>query len=547
MSTINTTLGFLAYNDQKPGNNPNIRVFDLKYDLLGQPGDQPLSQDLVIPPMTSKTVFSGIRTVATDGTTEISVSFPYPTLNTYRFSWTGGTNPLFRTDRAVGVSDSTQAEVTLNGSVAQFIMGTFAQATDTLDTPNIDFQALSIGTSGNSISLVFDGVYATATDSVDSPNITFTADNAGVIGNDIVLVFNGGKAFYVDTLDTPNIVFTAVEGGSIGNSITLSFDGHTNVFTVCNSWNLSNPFNQVDFSGLGNVVPAAQVIQLSGGGPITVDEVVTAWNTLNPTNQVSYTGLGTVIPTPQNIMLSGGSGSTIDSIVSAWNTSNPSNKVSYTGLPTVVPVAQTINLSGGSFLSLGSVLVGDIMRIDSTAGFSPNNTGDFTIIGVTGSTISIINPNAIVEDVTLMNTANHSFLIYSNGAASNQPQIGDNVVISAGFSPATWGTYQLIEVTSFWFDVSIIAPGGIPIETNIEPGVSGMVFYSSAKLSVLVAAQDKCSVRLNGDTTDNNLLEPVEAGNPQRPALFYKQGTAYSVVINNLSINSLSVLVATVE
>src|ERR1700677_1341645 len=109
MSTINTTIGFLAYNDQKPGNNPNIRVFDLKYDILGQPGEQALAQDLIIPPMTSQSVFSGIRTVLTDGTTEMTVSLPYPSLNTYRFNWVGGTNPVFRVNRVLGVSDSTQA------------------------------------------------------------------------------------------------------------------------------------------------------------------------------------------------------------------------------------------------------------------------------------------------------------------------------------------------------------------------------------------------------------------------------------------------------
>lgn len=548
MPTTNLTLGFLAYSDQKPGNNPMIRNFDLKYQLDGVSANTPLSQNFVIPPMTTQTVFSGVRTVATDGTTQMSTSLPYPTLNTYRFSWIGGTNPLFRANRAIGVSDTTQVVVLLNGSVATYTFGNFAKATDTLDTPNIVFTADTIGTIGNSISLVFNGVYATATDTIDSPNITFTATKIGPIGNSISLVFNG--------LST--------------------------VSTVVTAWNTANPFNTVGYSGLGTVVPAAQTLSLSGGyggqasaidtldapnisfiaanvgtignsislvfdGINTVDTVVDAWNFANSTNRVFFSGLGTVVPAAQTVNLAGGS--SVVSIVAAWNTANPNNQVSYTGADTVVPVAQTVNLSGGAFLPLTGVVVGDIFRADPTSGLAPSNQGEFSIIGISAptSTISVLNQNAVNEEITLANTATNSILMYSNGAAANQPQIGDNVVISAGFSPATFGTYQLIDVTPFWFDVNIVEPGGIPLETGIMPGAAGMIFYSSAKSSVLVAAQDRCSVRVNADVTDNNLLEPVVVGDPVRPALYLKQGTAWSVIINNLSENPLNVIVATVE
>jgi hypothetical protein len=546
MPTTNLTLGFLAYSDQKPGNNPMIRNFDLKYSLDGVAANTPLSQNLVVPPMTAVTVFSGVRTVATDGTTQMSTSLPYPSLNTYRFSWTGGTNPQLRTNRVTGASNSTQVVVLLNGSVATYTFGNFAQATDTMDTPNITFTADTIGTMGNSISLVFNGVYATATDTIDSPNITFTATNIG----------------------------------PIGNLISLAFNGLSTVATVVNAWNTANPLNTVAYTGLGTVVPSAQILNLSDGfggyasaidtldtpniqftaanvgsigdsislvfnGTSTVATVADAWNMANPTNQVYYTGLGTVVPTAQTVNLTGGS--SVDSVVSAWNTANPNNQVSYTGLGTVVPVAQTVNLSDGAFLPLTGVVVGDILRVDPTAGFSPINQGEFSIIGIAGSTVSVLNQNAVNEEITLTNTENNSLLMYSNGAAGNQPQIGDSVVVSVGFSPATFGTYQIIDVTPFWFDTNITEPGGIPLETGIMPGAAGMIFYSSAKSSVLVAAQDRCSVRINGDMTDNNLLEPSVVGDPVRPALYLKQGTAWSVVVNNLSENPLNVIIATVE
>lgn len=325
MSTTNLMLGFLAYNDSNPGNNPMVRVFDLQYQLLGVQGSKPLAQDLIIPASSSMTIFNGTRTTSIDGTTAFDVSRPYPTLNTYRFINSAGTAPQLRTNRAIAVDDTTVFTVSVNGPVV---------------------------------------------------TLTNTAGTAP------------------------------------------------------------------DFS---------------------------------------------------------------------------------------------------------TVQVGDILRIDPSAGFSASNQGRFTIIAKTTSSISIQNISGNGETATLANTASNSFLIYSNGSAGNQVQIGDKVVLSAGFSAATLGTYIITEVTPFWFEVSAASPNGIPTESGIIPGASGIVFYSASKSVIMVAAQDRCSVRLNGDTTDNNLVEPKEVGNPNRPALYLKHGTAYSLVINNLSLNPLSVIVATVE
>ena len=325
MSTRNILLGFLAYNDTNPGNNPLVRVFDLQFQLLGINCNKPLAQDLVIPPSSSLTLFNGTRTTSIDGTTAFNITMPYANQNTYRFQRSAGTQPQFRTNRAIAVDNTTELTASMNGPV------------------------------------------------------------------------------------------------------------------------------------------------------------------------------------------------------------------------------MTLTNTSGTAPNLASVVVGDIARIDSSSGLSTNNQGRFTIIGVTSNSISMINQSGVGEIATLTNTASNSFLIYSNGSAGNQIQIGDQVLISAGFSPATFGTYTITEVTPFWFEVSIAAPNGIPLETGIIPGASGMTFYSTSKSVVMVAAQDRCSVRVNGDATDSNLLEPQEIGNPSRPALYLKNGTVYSIVINNLSINPLSVIVATVE
>lgn len=82
-----------------------------------------------------------------------------------------------------------------------------------------------------------------------------------------------GSAFasVVDTVDSPNITFTALTIGSIGNSISLTFNGTTDtVSSVTSAWNTANPDNQVSFTGLGSVIPAANTWTCVGGADLIV-------------------------------------------------------------------------------------------------------------------------------------------------------------------------------------------------------------------------------------------------------------------------------------
>lgn len=208
------------------------------------------------------------------------------------------------------------------------------------------------------------------------------------------------------------------------------------------------------------------------------------------------------------------------------------------------PLATYTN-TGGTPLSTASTQVGDILKIENGAGFSQANSGRFVILAKTSSSLTVQNLNAVVESIVLSDFT--KFLVYSNGGASNQVQIGDKVIISAGFSPATQGTYEIVEVTPSYFDIAAANPNGLPLESGIIPGATGLVFYNSAKKFLLIAAQQKCSVRHNADTSDNVLLEPGEVNNPERPAVYIKQGTTYALSIKNLSLETLEITVASAE
>jgi hypothetical protein len=207
------------------------------------------------------------------------------------------------------------------------------------------------------------------------------------------------------------------------------------------------------------------------------------------------------------------------------------------------PIA-TLTNTAGTPIDTTSVQVGDILNLLPLCGASVSNQGRFTVLSKTSNSVSYQNLNAVAQTFTVSTASD--FLIYSNGSP-NQVQIGDKVKISAGFSSAVFGTYSVTEVTPAWFEVSVAAPNGIPLETAIVPGVSGLVFYSSSKKFVLIAAQDKCVARFNGDTSDSNEIEPEAVNNPEKPGMLLKQGAAYSLSIKNLSLSPLKVLVASAE
>lgn len=209
------------------------------------------------------------------------------------------------------------------------------------------------------------------------------------------------------------------------------------------------------------------------------------------------------------------------------------------------PVA-TYTSTSGTLMDTSSVQVGDVIQIFNGAGPSISNQGKFVIISKTATSFSVQNTAASAQTFTVLDT--ELFLCYSNGASGNNPQIGDKIILSSGFSSSSFGTYEIYDVTSEWIDIKSALSSGMAEETGVIPGSSGMIIYSNAKNFVLIAAQGKCVARFNGDTGNSNIIEPATTnGDPERPGVFLKQGTAYSLEIVNLTNQNINVLVASVE
>jgi hypothetical protein len=104
---MNFVSRILAYSDVSPTGNPKRRLCDWSRDLLSLPVCRPINQVFELQPLEEVEVFDGTRDLFYDETTEFSLNLLSGTKDLYRLAWTGtGTAPVFRVDRALGLTDS---------------------------------------------------------------------------------------------------------------------------------------------------------------------------------------------------------------------------------------------------------------------------------------------------------------------------------------------------------------------------------------------------------------------------------------------------------
>lgn len=204
----------------------------------------------------------------------------------------------------------------------------------------------------------------------------------------------------------------------------------------------------------------------------------------------------------------------------------------------------TYTSTSGTLMTTTDVQVGDILKIDDQSGLSISNRGTFVVLSKTATSLSVQNTNGVAEVGTVLDV--NGFIAFSNGSG-NQIMVGDKIRINAGFSPASYGTYEVTDVAPTWLTFLADPALGLPQESGIIPGVNGIAVYGNSKSFVMVATQRPVIVRCNGSTADSEIVSPAEIDNPDRPGLFLKTGTTYSLEIKNTGISSVSIVVTTAE
>jgi hypothetical protein len=217
---------------------------------------------------------------------------------------------------------------------------------------------------------------------------------------------------------------------------------------------------------------------------------------------------------------------------------NPNNLVTLS-LPMAAPFDFT-NVQPGDVIFIPHTSTGDAANVINIL-----NSGYWQVLAKADNlTLSLTrDPNTFFEGVgeTVTLTSNSQIRAFS----STGVQVGDSVAISAGFSISTQKTFTVSAVTDLFIEITSTLP--LPSETNIVPGVSGMLFYTENKRIVYIEADQECVVRLNGDSGNTQRISPIEPGNASKPGMYLKSGDVFSMTIVNKSFATLNVLVVSAE
>ena len=127
MSTYNSTWALVAYDSGAQGQQR--KHFEWRRSFMGVQCNSPQDPVYRILPGTSQTVFNGVRATSLDNTTQLTLSLSNLANNRYRFTWTAGTNPVFRTDRGLIASGHTLTLATAPNGTANLSSSTTGEFT----------------------------------------------------------------------------------------------------------------------------------------------------------------------------------------------------------------------------------------------------------------------------------------------------------------------------------------------------------------------------------------------------------------------------------
>jgi len=196
--------------------------------------------------------------------------------------------------------------------------------------------------------------------------------------------------------------------------------------------------------------------------------------------------------------------------------------------------------------ALNGVVVGDVFHIEAGGNFNPLNEGSFTVVTVVDDYVEVLNANGVPENAIAAGP-NISSAIPIDYFSAAGVQVADQVKITdSAFNIENRGIFTVTAVTSTYFEISNGNPG-IPEGPVVLANTGGIVFYPEIFMWTYIEADQKVSVRLNGDTSDNVEMEPVIAGDQQQVAVFLHRGGVFQLELANNGINSADVKIVLAE
>lgn len=201
--------------------------------------------------------------------------------------------------------------------------------------------------------------------------------------------------------------------------------------------------------------------------------------------------------------------------------------------------------------NLSSVQVGDIMRIAGqktyselpSFAFNPLNSGNWVIIGKSGSKISAIRKANVSFEGVAESVADSSLDVIF--FADDKISEGNKLNINNAFSPASFGVYEIQDITPT--EVIFMSSMPIPEENDIIYSQDAVIFYTGTKKLIYIEVDQECVVNFDGGTENKNKVSPVKAGDKLLPGYLHKWGETFSCEIINKSVSQCNIKYFTCE
>ena len=197
-----------------------------------------------------------------------------------------------------------------------------------------------------------------------------------------------------------------------------------------------------------------------------------------------------------------------------------------------------------------SAFVGDTIHVkgyntkDANLAFSPINTGNWLVIGVSGSKLSCRRPIGEefvgIEEQLATVVDGVDFEIFSPSGV----QISDTIKIKDWL---VFGekTFKVQSVTSSWLE--FLSGEALPTNTPSTYESNKLSIYSNSKRFVYLESNQPVAVMFNDSVDQECLIEPVDSADTMLPGFMSKFGSIQSCTIVNKSIEPATVVFCTAE
>ena len=201
----------------------------------------------------------------------------------------------------------------------------------------------------------------------------------------------------------------------------------------------------------------------------------------------------------------------------------------------------TFTSTGGTPFDLGvaGMLVGDEVRIG--AAFNANNQGKYKVLSLTTTSFTIQNELGQAEGPIVLGA---DFDDDVRAHSADGIQVGDKVDLIAGFSLASFGTYEITDVADNF--IEFFSLEALPIESGVSNSPDAFLIYRDSKNFIYIESDQNLDIKINGSAVTNTLV-PMRAGTNKKPGIFMSSSSIKSAEIVNTSQESANIFYATAE